>query len=292
MEERIIDRERQIKLKKMGEETDAVEDDGREDAPAEEEEEICIEIPEGLGDEFAGLPPERLREKLEERRRAEEKARAEYERLVAEGERLLACEDYAAAQPMFEQAAIYEVDGGRVLPKLWIARTKNFTDAEPLYDVRVAEEFSRAEEDVRRPLLAAMGEGLRAEREKLSAEAEPLRAKYTAEQGERAVAFRANFRYYAVRFAAILAAFALCAIACGVSSSFLLRTRTDLPLIFTLVFAGCAAGVLAVLIVYARKLWCARELVRENEDAASTPDGARLAELDRRIRCISLILGA
>ena len=139
MEERMIDDEelRKVKLKKTAEgETDAVEDDGTE-------EEYVFDVPEEEYDEaLVGLTPSQLERALEERKKAEEEARAEFAKLIASGEEALAAGDYVEAETFYAQADRYVFEDERVPVGLWTARTRNFTLKEPFYVLEQAEAFA------------------------------------------------------------------------------------------------------------------------------------------------------
>lgn len=294
MEERIIDRDKRIKLKRTEEGVDAVDETAEPEGEAQEteEEEIFFDLPEGdeYDDDLVGLTPSQLQARLAAKKREEEKARAEFEKLAAEGAERIEAGDYAGAVPVLEHAVTYECADGAAKRNLWVARTENFTSIDVFTEESAAQEFSWADTEVREEVFEKLRGRLEAWRKELRGEAEPLRADYTEKYNERREAFRANQRYYLLRFFLVLGAFLLLAIGCGVSASFLLRVQSSLPLVLCAVFGVLALGVFVLFVYFARKLFVAWRLVRDNEDPASTEEGSRLAALDRSIAALDLVL--
>ncbi len=290
MEERIIDRDKRVTLKVTRDgAVDAVEGETAE----QEEEEVSFDFPEEetYDDDLVGLTPSQLEDRMRAKKRAEERAREEYAKLMEEGLRLLGEAEYEQAEPLFAQAAIYGCDDGTARKNLWLVRTKNYTTAEALYDEETAREFAASEDEVKAETLSRLGGELKAERARCLAEAEPIRNRYEAKKAERSEAFDANKRYYAVRFFSVLAVFVLLGIACAVSGAYILRVKDNVPLILTVCFAVLTFAAFFAVVYFARKFSVARRYVRENEDPTSTEDGARLNELETRIARISRILG-
>ena len=294
MEERIIDKDerRKVRLKRTENGPDAVDDlapdDGREDADGTED--FVIDFEEERDEDLVGLTPTQFKEELERRERAAREAREESEKLTALAEERLAAGNAADAAIAFAQALIYDGGNERAEKGLWYARTDGFTRDDVFYNPAYAEEFAYAGEACRAEVLEKVGGRLAAERAQYAAEAAPLREKVEAAQAERRQPFRENRRYYALRFFVCLAAFIVFAVGIAVSASFLLRTRSIAPVVLMAVCGGLAFVAFVVLVVFARKLYVAARLCRDNEKLSSTEDGARLAWLDERLECLSLVL--
>ncbi len=299
MEERLIDKDesRKIKIKHTAEGEDVVDalaPDGEEEAVEEEETDYIVELPEEdeeYDEDLVGLTPSQLQARMEAKRRAEERARAEYEKLMAEANALLEKKDLAAAEPLFAQAALYECDDGSAKRSLWLCRTKGYTDIEIFSDSDAAHEFYWAEEEVRAEVLEKLEGRIRERREALREEERPLRTSYEAEQAVRAEAFGANRRYYLLRTLIVLAAVIALAIGAAVSATYILKRGDNLPLILTIVFAALAVVVLVVFLIYLLKTVNAARMCRANQKLSSTDAGMRLAELEESIAALTLVLG-
>ncbi len=294
MEERIIDNEREIKIKRKREGADYV-DALAEDGAAEEipEEELILELPEGeeYDEDLVGLTPSQLKEELARREKAMREAREESKKLTAAGAEQLGAEAYGEAEDLFAQAVMYDPDNAEAGKGLWLARTKNFTDDEAFFQDTNAEELNAANEEVRAYVLEQAGERLRVDRETLRAECAPLKAEVEESRAYRRGYFSDHKKYYLVRFGAWLGLFALLVLGAGISASFIYSTRGILPVALTGGFGAAAALSLVFVVVFSRKLLVASRLCRENERPASTETGARLEYLEERLRCLDIILG-
>lgn len=289
MEERIIDKEREIKVKRRPEGDDIV-DALAEDGGEPSEEELVLELPEEEYDEdLVGLTPSQLKEELERREKARREAEEESARLSQAGAEKLGEEAFEEAESLFAQAVMYDggnLDAGK---GLWIARTKDFTSDEAFYLDTNAEEFNVAPDEVRAFVLERVGGKLEAERKAFRGEADALRGTVEESIEFRRGYFRDNKRYYLVRFGIVFAIFALFLIACGISASFIYATRSVAPIVLVGTFGGLAFVMLVFVVLYARKLVVAHRLCRANEDRSSTEKGARLVYLDEKLRCLDLV---
>ncbi len=293
MEERIIDREREIKIKRKREGDDAVDalaaDETEDEIP---EEELEIEFPEGeeYDEDLVGLTPSQLKEELARREKALSEAREESKKLAALGEEKLAEGSYDEAESLFGQATVYDIENAEAGKGLWRARTKNFTDYEAFYRAEFAEELSLASEEVRAFVLKEAGERLVAERETYRSEAEPLKEKVEENMERRRGYFRDNRRYYLIRYGIFFALFCACLLGAAISASFLYTTTSIAPIVLISSFGGVALVMAALAIVFSRKLLVAHRLCRENEKLSSTEEGARLAYLQSRLECLAWVL--
>ena len=297
MEERLIDKddERLIRIKKKQDEVDAEEatlPDGGEEAPAEEE--VLVTLPEEEDEEYdedlVGLTPSELAREKARRQKAEEEAKDECAKLLTAAEEELRNENYESAASFFEQAASYGFEEERVAKGLWTARTKNFTATDAFYNAEYAEEFYYCDDAAKKFVREKAEETLLKEREEIEKEEKALAPEVLAKQEERRQAFSDNGKYYAVRLLAFLASLALFAIATIVSSSYIVRTRSPVPLILTGVFGGLTLIAFVVTLVFLLKFTGASKLCRRNEKLSSAEDGARLEELRGKLECLKLIL--
>ncbi len=299
MEERLIDKDesRKIKIKHTAEGEDVVDalaPDGEEGAIEEEEADYIVELPEEdeqYDEDLVGLTPSQLQARMEAKKRAEERARAEYEKLMGEANAALGKNDLAAAEPLFAQASLYECDDGTAKRGLWHCRTQGYQDIEVFTDPDAAHEFYWAEEEVRAEVLGKLEGRIRERRDALLEEIKPLRTSYEREQAVRAEAFGANRRYYLLRTLIVLAVVIALAVGAAVSATYILKRGDSLPLILTIVFAALAVITLVVFLIYLLKTVNAARMCRANEKLSSTDAGMRLAELDERVAALTLALG-
>lgn len=293
MEERIIDNEREIKIKRKRGGDDVVDALARDGEELPEEEDIVLEFPEGddYDEDLVGLTPSQLKEELARREKAKKEAEAECEKLTLEGEEKLAGETYAEAETFFAQALLYNRESVRAGKGLWTARTKNFSDDEAFYEEENAEELEAAPEEVRAFVLEHRREALETAREEYRKEAEPLREKVEKDIAERREPFLANRRYYRTRLRVCLAALAACVIAIIICTSMIYNTKGMLPVWFAIGFGVLAAVCVGFTLYMMRKVLVAHRLCIANERLSSTEEGARLEYLNVRLRCLDLILG-
>ncbi len=290
MEERIIDDEelRKIKLTRKNGGTDA-EDELAPDAEAEETEAL-LDLPEEYDEDLVGLTPTQLREELERREKAKEKAREEREKLLSLGRELLAAEKFEEAEGPLSQAALYEDEDGAAGKLLWQARTRGYSSIECFFEEEPSEEFAAASEEVRTSVLDVLGREMQTALEEAEAEAKPVRTRVEEATEKRRGAFKANRNYYLVRFLAVLGAIVLAAIGCGVSAYFITRRQSMLPLGFTIAFGAVLLVLFVFFFVFSHKLYVSERFVRSNEKLSSTEDGRTLAALDKKIGCLKTAL--
>lgn len=294
MEERIIDDPRKISVKKTAaggiqDATDALAPEGETVG----EEDIELELPpeEFEDEDLIGLAPSELKKALEKREKEAAEARAERDRLIAEGDRAFEAGDFGEAEPFYAQALVYDEENVSAQEKIWACRTHGFCEAELMLNRKSASEFADAPEEVRGYVLGKIGETFEEARRAAEEEAAPLREKVGAAQKERREAFAANRNYYRTPFLVFTAVLLGLVLAAGVSAVFIVRTQSIAPLVLTLVFAGLAVADLIPFFLSMRRLVVAERLVRTNEKLSSTGDGARLAGLEERLECLAMILG-
>ncbi len=285
MEERILDEEegRGIRLKRTQDgETDALE--GMED------DEVTVEFPDGEYDEdLVGLTPSQLEEELEKRRRAQEEAIAESDRLTREGNALLAEGKYGEAAPLFSQATLYHDGNAEAAVGYACAVTQNFTATEPLYSEETVRELERLEAG-RQAVIEHLGERLQEEQRALSAEEQELAPRFEEKQAERREAFAANRKHYVIFASAALFALAVFVIATAISADNLLHTQSSLPIVFTAIFGVLSFLALSATAVFATKLAGAQRLCIANEKLTSTEEGKHLAALRGKLELLDALL--
>lgn len=295
MEERLIDKDelRGVKRKRTDGEEDVVDELSTDaDMSAEEEgENYTLEFGgEEYDEDLVGLTPSQLKEELERRERLRAEAHEESLKHIAEGDEKFGAAEYRAAAEEYRAALGCEF-AGETEEKLFAAITENYTNEQPLLERDTASEFSAAEEGCRRRVLDVFGDRLEKLRDETETEAQPLRERVSAAQQERRGPFAANRKYYLVRFLASLAALIVFAIGIAVSSSFLLRTQSPVPMILTITFGVLTFAAFVFLVYFSRKLLVAVRLCRDNEKLSSTEEGAQLAVLEERLACLGLVLG-
>lgn len=300
MEERLIDKEdeRLIRIKKKADGVDAEDvltPEGEEDAASEEE--VLVTLPEaeeGADEEYdedlVGLTATELKRELERRKKAEEEAKAECAKLAEAAKAELADGNFEQATALYVQATYYPFVDDAILKGLWTARTKNFTDNSSFYDSDCAEEFSAASDEVKAFVREKVAETLQKERAALEKEEAELAPQVLEKQKTRQQAFEDNRKYYSLRLLIFLGLLVAFGIATGVSGYFIVRTRTNIPLIMTGVFGALALVSFVVALVYLVKFAGANKLCRENDKLSSTEEGARLVQLREHLECLKLIL--
>lgn len=291
MEERIIDNEREIKIKRKRGVIDAQDALAEDTEVQDEEEEVVLEFPDGEYDEdLVGLTPAQLKEELARRERAKREALDAQTKLMAEGEEKLQEKAYADAEIFFAQALVYG-ENAQASERLWRARTHDFSDTESFYEKTNAEEFALLPEDVRGCVLDRMKERLQTERAEYEAEATPLKEEVESAIASRRGPFLANKAYYLLRFRICLFAFVLCIVGAVISASMIYSTEGMLPVWIAIGFGAAALVCLGLTIAFLRKLFEARRLCVQNDTLSSTEEGARLEYLNGRLECLNLVLG-
>lgn len=299
MEERIIEKDEGRKIKITRTETGGIEDaveEGTEPSASlqDDREEIVLDLPDVAEDAYdedlVGLTPSQLQKALEERERAKEEARIECDKLLSEAEQEIKSGDFAKAETLYKQALVYDADCKPAKEGVWISRTHNFEDLSIFYKKKTAKAASRADEEVKAFIRARAGEQLQKERDEIAAEAEPLFLSVSNARKKRREVFEQNRSYYLLRFCIFLGIAVLFAIAAGVSSYFIVRTQSVVPIVLTAVFGGVCFLALVVVIAFSRKLYEACRYCSANEKLSSTEEGQRLAVLQEKMECLDLVL--
>ena len=290
MEERILDEEigRKIRIKKTQDgEMDVVDELSEPDEePIEGEEEYTFELPEYLEDDedLVGLSPEEamaLRKKKQEEAAAR---RAEYERLLAEGEALLEEGSYRSAELKFEKALMLDDEAVVATVGYWRAKTENFTNPDVLMDEYVEEGYDSLEYDLGRKAVEQIRMNyhgqFRRRYDEIVKEEAPLRAEVEEVQARRREVLKPRrarcFIGFLVSAVPFLVSLVL-AIVFGLSNF----TVKDDSYILPTIIAGVVA-VLSFIVfgVFTNKFINACRIYRANERLSSTDEGARLEELE------------
>lgn len=287
MEERMLDEDenRGIRIKRTADgETDAVE--GLEG----DEGEVAFEFPEEYDETLAGMTQEQVEAELRRREKAREEALAACNKLIEEGNALLAEEKFDEAEEKFAQATAYDMDSQPAAEGLFTAATKNFTDSEHLFSDERAEDLERLEWG-RKIVAEKFGDRLREEEKIYREEAAALRPAVDENHDKLRDAFAANKRYYLILTCVALFCAVACAVATAIAADSILRMKDGtLPVTFTVIFGVLTFASITVSAVFFARLIGANRLCRMNEEPDATADGARLTALDNRLRIISLIL--
>lgn len=289
MEERILDEEigRKIRIKKTQDgEMDVVDELSEPDEePIEGEEEYTFELPEYLEDDedLVGLSPEEamaLRKKKQEEAAAR---RAEYERLLAEGEALLEEGSYRSAELKFEKALMLDDEATAASVGYWRAKTENFENPDVLMDEYVESGIENLEFD----LGYQATEIIRAEYkdkfvrryEELVAEEAPLLETVLGAQERRRAILKPRRKKSALAFG-ISSAALIGSLAATITLALKNFTVKGDSFMIPAVIAGVVSvAVFAAFGVFTNQFVNACRIYRANEKLSSTDDGARLEEI-------------
>lgn len=300
MEERIIDDEdaRLIKIKRTKNGDDVVED-ALEETPetdtAQEDipDEFTVEFAddENYDEDLVGLTPTQLKEELERRERVKREAREKCDECIRAGKECLQSGDFDGACESFSMALTFVWDDEEAHKLLWQARTKNYSDTEAYYREEYVTELLSAPEGVKAEVLSHDGEKLKAERQRLQEEIEPLQKTVSQKRAERREPLLRNKNYYRLRLIILVAVLACCALAAGISAYYTVRTTSIAPVVTAAVF-GVGAGISLVFAVFYTRFWLvALRLFNANENVNSTDEGRKLTKLQEQEGCLALLIG-
>ena len=299
MEERIIDDEygRGIRLKKTKDgyvdvtdelaenaETEGVE---AEVAAEEEGEEVSFEFPvfdvEEEDEDLIGLDPEEAARIRREREEAAAQRRAEYERLCAEGDELLAQESFHAAELKYEKAVKLDEEATNASVGYWRAKTANFTNPDVLVEEYLEEGIESLEYDLGYTAIDVIKRDYRdsfqRRLDELTAEEGPIAEAFEAKQAKRREYLKARVKTSILAFA--VAALPLI-VALILTVVFGLKNFTisdDRYIIPTIICGGIALVTFIVFMVFTNKLINACRMRRANERLDTTEEGEKLANI-------------
>ncbi len=287
-EERIIDDEygRGVKLRKTKEGYVDVTDElakGEEIEEAGEEISFAFPMMEEDDEDLVGLTPEEAEELRKQKAEAAKLRREEYERAVAEGEKLLSTDSFHAAELKFEQALQLDDPATAASVGYWRAKTANFTNP----DVLIAEYAEAGIESLEYDLGYEAVEQIRKDyRERLEnryqelkREEEPLSMEVFGKQERRRALLKVRRKNRLIAF--------------GVSAGLLLLSLT-LLLVFglknfstpdntyvpaTIALAAVSVVLFVIFAYLTNKLINTLRIYRTNEKLSSTEEGERLSEI-------------
>ena len=289
MEEKIIDKEigRKIRVKKTQDgETDIVDDLAETDELAEGEEEYTFELPEYDEDDedLVGLSPEEamaLRKKKQEEAAAK---RAEYERLLVEGEALLGEGSYRSAELKFEKALMLDEVATEATVGYWRAKTENFSNPDGLMDEYVEEGYDSLEWDLGAEAVAKIRETyqeqFRRRYDELVAEEAPLRAEFEEAQARRRSVLKPRRLKCGIGFGVSALPFLVSLILTAVFGFSNFTVKDDRYILPTII-AGCVAFVAFIVFgIFTNRFINACRIYNTNERLSSTDEGAKLEEIE------------
>lgn len=283
MEERLIDMEEGLRVKRRTESEDG----------EETEEELELEMTEeGEEDdeELASLSPE---EALAYRRAQEEKQRE----ILEKGQELLASADAHLAQGETEEAEEdyfsareYLGPTAEVLVGILRAGTAEFTEAEDLDRLREPlDELRVSEVEEREAFSAAYGEAVRVKLEELRAERDPVQRAVEAKRAERREVFGKAYRDARKKTLISGAVCAVCLALALILFPFIYRTSGGLILAGAIASAVIFLCSLAFLLVQVNRFVNAKNRVRMNEDNAYSNEGRKLNALNEKVEFYEIL---
>lgn len=298
MEERIIDDEygRGIRLKKTKDGyVDATDEltkeqtDGdallAENGEDELVEEVTFEFPDLTEDDedLVNLSPEEaiaLRKKKEEEAAARA---ANYARLCAEGEELLASGSYHAAELKFEKALPLDVEAVDAAVGYWRAKTENFQKLDVLGEEYAETGFESLENDLgtgaAERIRAEYGGVFKARLDEIEAEEKPLAESVESKQAKRREILSERLKGARIKFFVTLVP-TLVTLLLGIVFGVKIPSRPDGLFVGMTVGAGIAfVGCFIAFAIFTNKLLNSVRINRANENLSSTEDGARLVAL-------------
>lgn len=292
MEERIIDDEygRGVRLRKTKDGyvdvTDELEN-GAETACEDEGEEIAFEFPVFQTDEddedLVGLTPEEAAALIKKKEEEAAQRKADYERLCAEGEELLASGSYHAAELKYEKALSLDDEATAASVGYWRAKTSDFQDPDVLIDEYVDAGIESLEYDLGYAAVDTVKRQYRKVFEKrieaLSEEETPLAEKVEEKKEKRRAILSKRVKKTAVGFGVSFlptAALLVLSIVFGVKNFTTLTSEFVLPTVL------CCAGFFVCFIaflIFTNKFINACRMYFANGKLASTEDGQRLLQI-------------
>lgn len=290
MEERMIDDEygRGVRMKKTKDGfvdvTDELAKDGEVPETADGGEEIEFQFPVMDGEEddedLVGLTPEEAAELKKRKAEATAARKAEYERLCAEGETLLAENNFVEAEKVYENALGLDGQATAASVGYWRAKTADFTQPDELIGEYVEAGIESLEYDLGYEAAEIVKREYREVFEKrvkeLTDEEEPLAKEVEEKQTARREILSARRKTRGLVFGLVAIPTLVCLIATIVLGlkNF---TTPDAEYIMPTVVLGCVFAVLfIVFLVVANQFINACRIYRTNERLSSTDEGERL----------------
>lgn len=295
MEERIIDEEygRGVRLKKTKngfvDVTDELCDADATETQDEGGEEIVIQFPEeepvfeGEGEEYAELSPEEAAA-LKKKKEEEAAARlAKYQELCAEGDGLLAAEDFENAEKAFEKALDYDDEATAASVGYWRAKTHNFANPDVLIDEYLEAGIQTLEFDLGYEAAAIIKKEHRDVFEKkvqeLTAEEEPLAEKVYSLQERRREKVRLRMKKSGIAMGITAVPTLSCLILAIVFGLKIVSTPENTFVLPTIILGAAFVICFIIFGSFANKFINDCRMNAKNEDLSETEDGARLLEI-------------
>ncbi len=290
MEERILDEEmgRKIRIKKTSEGEIDVVDELAETTEelSDGEEEYTFEFPEYDEDDedLVGLSPEEAMALRKKKQEDAEAKRAEYERLIVEGEALLDEGSYRSAELKFEKALMMDDEATAATVGYWRAKTENFSNPDALMDEYVEEGYDSLEYDLGSKAVEQIrmnyGKQFRRRFDELAEEEAPLRAEVEELQARRRAVLKPRRTKCAIGFLVSAIPFLVSlvlAIVFGLSN---FTVKDDSYIVPTIIAGSVAVVSFIVFGIFTNKFINACRIYRTNERLSSTDEGARLEEVE------------
>lgn len=302
MEERIIDDEygRGVRLKKTKDGYVDATDELAENAETEYEgDEVAFEFPvfetDEDDEELVGLSPEEAAELKRQKAEAAALRKAEYERLVQEGEELLATGSFHAAELKFERALPLDEEATAASVGYWRAKTSDFENPDALADEYVEAGIESLEFDLGYKATDIVREKYRGAFEKryaeLEAEEKPLAEKVEGRQAKRREAISARLKRSGL-VAGLVAIPTIALLAVTLVLALQIFTVSDNSFVVPTIVCGAAfLIVFFVEVLLANKFINDLRIRRANERLSSTDEGARLEELREYMDLYGALLG-
>ena len=295
MEERMIDEEygRGVRLRKTKDGfvdvTDELATDEESAAEQEASEEIVIAFPDeepvfdGEGEEYAELSPEEAAA-LKKKKEEEAAARAaKYEALCAEGDGLLAAEEFEKAEGVFEKALDFDDEATAASVGYWRAKTQNFADPDVLVEEYLEAGIQTLEFDLGYEAAAIIKKDYRAAFEKkvqeLTEEEEPLAEKVYSLQDRRREKVRLRMKKSGIAMGISAVPTFSCLILAIVFGLKIVSTPENTFVLPTIILGVAFLICFIVFGTFANKFINDCRMNAKNEDLSETDDGARLLEI-------------
>ncbi len=297
-EERIIDDEygRGVKLRKTKDGFVDVTDEALDKTPDEAEnvdgaeetgEEISFAFPMLEGEEddedLVGLTPEQAVALRKQKAEAATRRRAEYEKLVAEGNRLLETGNFHSAELTFEKALQLDEPATDASVGYWRAKTEDFTKPDVLIEEYVEAGIESLEYDLGYEAAEIVKRDYRHVFEKrfeeLKAEEEPLFMEVNAKQERRRSILKERRKKSIIGFIAVGVPTLVCIILAVIFGLKNFSTPDDTYVPVTIVLATVSAVLFIVFGAVTNKMINTFRIYRTNEKLTSTDEGERLAEI-------------
>ena len=290
MEERIIDDEygRGIRLKKTADGyVDATDELAKQTDDEEAVDEVAFEFPvfetDEDDEELVGLSPEEVEKVLRERAEAEANRKAEYERLVQEGEEFLQSDSFRSAELKFEKALALDEEATQASVGYWRAKTENFQNPDVLIQEYIEAGIETLEFDLGYQAVEIIRENYRGEIEKryneLTAEEQPLAKRVEEKQQTRreAIAERLKKSGWHTGIAWIpTVALLVATIVLGLK---IFSVKENTFVIPTIICAVAFFMSLIISVLFTNVFINDLRIRRTNERLSSTDEGARLEEI-------------